>query len=378
MTPKITNGGIGLMVRALTGEGITFSKIAIGNGDCPEDYLTLEGLVNQVAEIELDSIEKQNSYVELKGTLKNSSLTAGFNWSEIGVFCKDPDGGDTDILYAYRHCQIVDDEEETGTTYIPRFGSDIVELTISIYVYVGEIEDVSAALAESSEYATAAALQGHMEDNQNPHGVTAEQVGLGNVPNVATNDQTPTYTAASSLSELASGETLETAFGKLALAVKKLISHLKDTTMHITAAERTAWNSKAASSHNHSAANITSGTLSVARGGTGATSAEAAAHSLGALYSGRVGNSYKITSGKNLNSYTTGGTYWCNSGTTASGLKNCPYKSSNFLLLVLNPASNEIFQLLLPLSTSTSIALYMRAYNTDGWGVWRKTDTSGV
>jgi hypothetical protein len=43
-----------------------------------------------------------------------------------------------------------------------------------------------------------------------------------------------------------------------------------------------ALNGKAASSHNHSASDITSGTLPIARGGTGATSAAAAREALGA------------------------------------------------------------------------------------------------
>lgn len=56
--------------------------------------------------------------------------------------------------------------------------------------------------------------------------VTKSDVGLGNVPNVSTNDQTPTYTEASSLTALSSGEKLSIAFGKLAKAVSSLISHI--------------------------------------------------------------------------------------------------------------------------------------------------------
>lgn len=73
---------------------------------------------------------------------------------------------------------------------------------------------------------------------------TAAMVGLGNVPNVATNDQTPTYAAASTLEALTSGEKLSVALGKLKKAVSDLISHLADATRHITAAERTAWSAK--------------------------------------------------------------------------------------------------------------------------------------
>jgi predicted DNA-binding protein (UPF0251 family) len=69
----------------------------------------------------------------------------------------------------------------------------------------------------------------HMDNTSNPHSVTKAQVGLGSVPNVATNDQTPTYTAASAPAALASGEKLSVAFGKLAAGISALISHLAST-----------------------------------------------------------------------------------------------------------------------------------------------------
>ena len=78
----------------------------------------------------------------------------------------------------------------------------------------------------------------------NPHGVTKAQVGLGSVPNVSTNDQTPTYTDTTTLSTLASGEKISTAFGKIKLAITNLINHLADSVGHITSAERTKWNAK--------------------------------------------------------------------------------------------------------------------------------------
>lgn len=66
-------------------------------------------------------------------------------------------------------------------------------------------------------------LNEHAKNTENPHKVTAQQVGLGNVPNVTTNNQTPTFTAASSRTNINSGETLATIFGK----IKKWFSDLK-------------------------------------------------------------------------------------------------------------------------------------------------------
>ncbi len=69
-------------------------------------------------------------------------------------------------------------------------------------------------------------LTNHKGNKSNPHTVTKAQVGLGNVPNVATNDQTPSYNAATALAALVSGEKLSVAFGKLAKGTTDLISHL--------------------------------------------------------------------------------------------------------------------------------------------------------
>lgn len=80
---------------------------------------------------------------------------------------------------------------------------------------------------------SAAAVQGkldaHTANQQNPHGVTAEQVGA--------RPATWTPTAADVGAAPA--------------------SHTTDTTIHITASERTAWNGKAAGNHTHAASSIT-------------------------------------------------------------------------------------------------------------------------
>lgn len=85
----------------------------------------------------------------------------------------------------------------------------------------------NSAVASMKSYTDGKArlLDNHVSNGNNPHGVTAEQVGLGNVPNKSTNDLTPTYTQAGTVSYLSSGEKLSTAFGKIAKAISSLISH---------------------------------------------------------------------------------------------------------------------------------------------------------
>ena len=91
----------------------------------------------------------------------------------------------------------------------------------------------------------------HPGSGTNPHGTTKSDVGLSNVPNVSTNDQKPSYTEATTLAKLTSGEKLSVAFGKISKAITDLISHLSDSVKHITSTERTNWN--AAKTHADSA-----------------------------------------------------------------------------------------------------------------------------
>ena len=58
----------------------------------------------------------------------------------------------------------------------------------------------------------------HLIDFMNPHKVNKEQVGLGNVPNVTTNDQTPTYEEAEEFENISSGEK----------AISSLLGHINN------------------------------------------------------------------------------------------------------------------------------------------------------
>ena len=89
---------------------------------------------------------------------------------------------------------------------------------------------ISALQTIASNKANASDLTSHTGSTSNPHNVTKTQVGLGNVPNVATNDQTPTFTVASTLATLTSGEKLSVAFGKISKAITDLASHIGNKT----------------------------------------------------------------------------------------------------------------------------------------------------
>ena len=267
MTPKLTSAGRNILLRALAGETINFTKVQLGNGPAqpPE---TATGLQNPLLTAVITDIDigdgDDAGYAILTATLNNESVSTGFHITEAGFFVEDPDDDTQEILYA------IGNEDESSADFVPSSSSRILEMQYDMFIYIGDAENVTAAISSSLVYATKEALDTHTAARNNPHQVTAAQVGLGNVPNKATNDQTPTYNEAATLADLTSGETLSTAFGKIKKAVSSLISHLslKNNPHNVTAAQAGA----APSNHTHAASAINSGTLAPARGGTGLSS----------------------------------------------------------------------------------------------------------
>lgn len=263
MTPNLTDAGKNLLLRALTGETITFTKIQLGNGPA-QDAKAATGLVNPLLTVELSKIEIGEEYVTLTAAFTNGTVVSGFHITEAGFYAKDPDDETKELLYA------LGNEDESTADYVPNNANRILEMEFNALLFIGDAENVAAAINSSLVYASAADLEAHTTNVENPHSVTKEQVGLGNVPNRSTNDQTPTYETATSFATLTSGEKLSTAFGKIKLAITNLINHIanKSNPHGVTAAQVNA----AAKAHTHNASDINAGTVPVARGGTGASS----------------------------------------------------------------------------------------------------------
>ena len=82
-----------------------------------------------------------------------------------------------------------------------------------------------AADSAAQAAATLSVCTEHINNTSNPHGTDKNDVGLGNVPNVTTNDQTPTFSQASSRTNLVSGEKLSVSLGKIMKWFSDLKSH---------------------------------------------------------------------------------------------------------------------------------------------------------
>lgn len=290
---QLTNAGKAILIKALTGETVEFTKVSAGNGSAPANFRELTSLRNPVVNMDIISFERGEGCAKLECTFDNSSIATDFWWRELGVYANDPQIGE--VLYAYSHAG---DHAE----HIPAYESvEYIKTTLHVVVAVGDAEHVTAVIGEYSGYASKEEFDDHVKSRNNPHRVTKEDVGLGNVPNVATNDQAPTYSEAENLESLTSGEKISAAFGKIKKAISSLITHLKADNPHGISLLKIG---AAAAQHEHSASDMTTGVLGVARGGTGQTSIEEIRKSLG--ISNVVVNSIKILNNSGYVKYDSG------------------------------------------------------------------------
>lgn len=322
MTLNLTNAGLNVLLRALAGDRIVFTKAQIGNGEA-QAPATAEALSNPLLELPIQAIEVSATNATLQTKFNNNTVEAGFRHTETGIWVQNQDDETAEVLYAYGT------QPEATADYISASGDSILETQMDFLVFVGESTNISAAISESLVYASAADLKEHVDCKENPHEVTKKQVGLENVPNVATNDQTPTYDIPDTLTALTSNEKLGTAMGKLARAVLNLITHIgSNKNPHSVTAEQVG---AAAASHKHGTSDITSGILGVARGGTGKGSwtANRLIYPSGASAFSQL--PFPASDGMFLRQSKSGAPYWaagCQTGTylgrgrTGSGAKN--------------------------------------------------------
>ena len=271
MKIKLTDDGRNMLLNFVQGNKIKFTKAVFGNGDYRKNSETPQ-IVNGIISISFASnptVDTESDGVaKLTVNFDNSDVSSGFHITEIGYFAKlitaAEDGTETEgeeKLYA------IGNATESESDYIPPVDERAVDITYDGYVYIGDA-DVSAVLSESAIYATKDDFEKHIKDKNNPHEVTKGQVGLSNVPNVTTNDQTPTYADTQVLETLSSGETLSVAFSKIKKAISALINHIgtKKGNPHNVSIDEVGG---AAKKHTHDASEINSGILPVTRGGTG-------------------------------------------------------------------------------------------------------------
>ena len=144
-TMTLTNAGQALQTKVQAGATLTFTRIALGDGQLNGQPISpLTALISQKASVEVDSVRVvDNSTAQASGFFSNADITTGFWWRETGVFAQDPDVGE--ILYGYTNAGDAGD-------YIPTVADTRVEKYIYCSIAVASATTVDITIPSSDTY----------------------------------------------------------------------------------------------------------------------------------------------------------------------------------------------------------------------------------
>nr|WP_304956015.1 hypothetical protein [uncultured Acetatifactor sp.] len=280
----LTVDGQNALNAAQLANSMEIRSVVVGDGRPPANFRTLKGLVHQlyeVTDLRIDMAEDGKCTI----TVDIPKVGYDYYFREIGIIVMTNEG---EKLYVYDNCgddaqYIVSTTGVEATRKRIRLTlniSDVAEIAVTnpsiLYVAYDDFEETKERL-ERGIKSNAENLDGHIEDYNNPHKVTPEQLGLDSTSDMdkpvsiaqqaaldALYEQLVAYTrqkiadlingapeSLDTLKEVADTiaahktvmDALDAAIGKKASAAE-FDSHTKDATKHITTAERTKWNAK--------------------------------------------------------------------------------------------------------------------------------------
>ena len=141
----LTNAGQALQTKVLAGAQLTFTRIALGDGQLNDQPIVLlTALIHQTASVTVQSVRViGTSTCQVSGFFSNTTITQGFQWRETGIFAQDPDVGE--ILYGYTNAGGAGD-------YIPTAQDTRIEKYIFCSIAVANAETVNITIPSSDTF----------------------------------------------------------------------------------------------------------------------------------------------------------------------------------------------------------------------------------
>lgn len=318
----ITDLGTGLLAQVMAGQGVlTFTKVVMGDGNMPSTQTpaTMTDVVSPKAQASITKAAvAENGTAVIGARFTNESQQTDFEWKELGLYAKVGEDG-TEVLYSYGYTP-AGELIPAGTT-----STTLIEKLVDVVTYIGDATEVTAVFdpsfipqveriaetdidamwdqeavdpttGKSSQYLDRPGL------SQLVHDIADALANAG--PTVSADEVTVSMTAEGVLSIKASG--VGTAqLADASVTTQKLadgavttvkIADGSVTTQKLADGSVTAGKladgavtidqidlstvtpgaiGAADAEHVHDAADVTTGTLPVARGGTGVTSVDA-------------------------------------------------------------------------------------------------------
>lgn len=144
-TMTLTNAGQALQTKVQAGATLTFTRIALGDGQLNGQPISpLTALISQKASVEVDSVRVvDNSTAQASGFFSNEDISTGFWWRETGLFAQDPDAGE--ILYGYTNAGDAGD-------YIPTVEDTRIEKYIFCSIAVANATTADITIPQSDTF----------------------------------------------------------------------------------------------------------------------------------------------------------------------------------------------------------------------------------
>ena len=373
----VTNAGVDALKKAIGGKKVTITAAKSGTGAVAESKLKEQSaLSGTVRNVTIANATSQSEGYRVTLRITNTDVKSSYTFKQLGVFAKIDNG--SEILFAIL-------QSENGETVPDE--SKLYTYDVSLIIAISDTSNITVNVDKTS-YVTEEELDEHKTDTSNPHSVTKAQVGLGNVPNVSTNDQTPTYTIPTANAELTSGEKLGTALGKIARAVASLIAHIAnksnphsvtkaqvglgnvdntaDKNKPISSATQTALDGKSDKTHTHTKSDITDMPTSLPANGGNADTVDG--KHANAFYPAKANFAF----GLDYNSLTSNGIFEL-LGNESNPTKNAPNgndASNNFYVQVFVHGTAFLTQI--ATSVRSDKTQYIRSMSNGTWNAWGK------
>ncbi len=209
----LTNNGAVLMTQVAAGRTLLFTRTESGGGYSASPAM-LQSVIDKKQDMFLDEVTYENKQAVVKTVLSNMQLEEEYQLRQVGVYAK-LEGDETDTL-------LIIGQQYNGEK-IPSYQDGIMQIEYNIAIKAAGTGNVTIE-GVGTGYVTKGQFLAHLNDHNNPHQVTARDVNLEKVPNVGTDDQTPTFEEAEERGNIVSGDKLSVLFGK----IRKWFTDIKD------------------------------------------------------------------------------------------------------------------------------------------------------
>lgn len=298
----ITDLGTAMLAQVMAGQGVlTFTKVVMGDGNMPSTQTpaTMTDVVSPRAQASITkAVVAENGTAVVGARFSNESQESDFEWKELGLYAKVGESG-TERLYSYGWTP-AGELIPAGTT-----STTLIEKLVDVVTYVGDATEVTAIFdpdfipqVSRIEETAIASIEGQsaVDPTTGKSSEYLDRPGLSKLwadvkaaidgagPDLTADEVTITLAGGTvitlkdggvSTDKLADGSVTKAKLAEGAVDAAAVEAGSVTVDKLDLSSVTPAAIGAAAEEHSHDAADVTTGTLPLARGGTGVTTLDA-------------------------------------------------------------------------------------------------------